>query len=33
MFPDPNTRPARVTLNRDLGGGKLVESEIVAWLS
>jgi 2-iminobutanoate/2-iminopropanoate deaminase len=33
LFPDRNVRPARVTLNRDLGGGKLVECEIVALLA
>jgi 2-iminobutanoate/2-iminopropanoate deaminase len=32
LFPDRNVRPARVTLNRDLGGGKLIECEIIALL-
>jgi 2-iminobutanoate/2-iminopropanoate deaminase len=31
-FPDPGTRPARVTLNRDLGSGKKIECEIIAVL-
>jgi len=33
LFPDRNVRPARVTLNRDLGGGKLIECEIIALLA
>ena len=33
MFPDEHVRPARATLNRDLGGGKLVECEFMAVLS
>jgi len=32
-FPDPATRPARVTLNRDLGGEKKIECEIIAVLA
>jgi enamine deaminase RidA (YjgF/YER057c/UK114 family) len=32
-FPDPGTRPARVTLNRDLGSGKKIECEIIAVLT
>ncbi len=32
LFPNPATRPARVTLNRDLGGGKKIEAEIFAVL-
>jgi 2-iminobutanoate/2-iminopropanoate deaminase len=32
MFPDPDFRPARITLNRDLDAGKLVECEIIAVL-
>lgn len=30
MFPDSNARPARLTLNRELDQGKLVECEIIA---
>lgn len=30
MFPDPEARPARLTLNRELDQGKLVECEIIA---
>jgi 2-iminobutanoate/2-iminopropanoate deaminase len=30
MFPDPAARPARLTINRDLDQGKLVECEIIA---
>jgi enamine deaminase RidA (YjgF/YER057c/UK114 family) len=30
MFPNEEARPARTTLNRDLGGGKLIECEIIA---
>ena len=30
MFPDPATRPARLTINRELDQGKLVECEIIA---
>ena len=30
MFPDPQSRPARHTMNADLDGGKLVECEFVA---
>ena len=32
MFPDPQSRPARHTMNADLDGGKLVECEFVAVL-
>ena len=32
MFSDPQSRPARVTLNRELGGNKLVECELIAVL-
>lgn len=32
MFPDAESRPARSTLNRDLGGGKYVECEFTAVL-
>jgi 2-iminobutanoate/2-iminopropanoate deaminase len=30
MFPDPNSRPARHTMNADLDGGKLIECSFVA---
>lgn len=30
MFPDPATRPARMTLNRELGGKKKIECELLA---
>ncbi|HVZ52205.1 MAG TPA: RidA family protein [Pseudolabrys sp.] len=30
MFPDPAARPARLTINRELDQGKLVECEILA---
>lgn len=30
MFPDPATRPARLTINRELDQGKLVECEVIA---
>ena len=30
MYPDPKFRPARLTLNRDLDQGKLLECEIIA---
>jgi len=30
MFPDPNARPARHTMNGDLDGEKLVECDFVA---
>ncbi|WP_407123322.1 RidA family protein [Bradyrhizobium sp. STM 3561] len=30
MFPDPDARPARLTLNRPLEQGKLIECEILA---
>jgi 2-iminobutanoate/2-iminopropanoate deaminase len=30
MFPDPQRRPARHTMNADLDGGKLVECDFVA---
>ena len=33
FFPDPAVRPARVTLNRDLGGDKKIECEIIAILN
>lgn len=33
FFPDPLVRPARVTLNRDLGGDKKIECEIMAVLN
>ena len=32
MFPDPQSRPARHTMNADLDGGKRVECEFVAVL-
>jgi enamine deaminase RidA (YjgF/YER057c/UK114 family) len=32
-FPDRETRPARVTLNRDLGSGKKIECEVIAVLA
>lgn len=32
MFPDAQSRPARVTMNRQLGGEKLVEAEFTAFL-
>jgi 2-iminobutanoate/2-iminopropanoate deaminase len=32
LFPDPNSRPARHTMNADLDGGKLVECDFVAVL-
>lgn len=32
MFPDPDARPARLTLNRALEPGKLIECEILAVL-
>jgi 2-iminobutanoate/2-iminopropanoate deaminase len=32
MFPDPGARPARLTLNRPLDQGKLIECEILAVL-
>ena len=30
MFPDPQSRPARHTMNADLDGGKLVECDFIA---
>jgi 2-iminobutanoate/2-iminopropanoate deaminase len=30
MFPDPQSRPARHTMNADLDGAKLVECEFIA---
>lgn len=30
MYPDPDKRPARLTINRELDQGKLVECEILA---
>ncbi len=30
MFPDPNSRPARHTMNGDLDGGKFIECSFVA---
>lgn len=30
LFPDPQSRPARHTMNADLDGGKLVECDFVA---
>ena len=32
MFPDPNARPARHTMNGDLEGDKLIECDFVAVL-
>jgi len=32
LFPDPQSRPARHTMNGDLDGGKLVECDFVAVL-
>ncbi len=33
MYPDPKHRPARLTLNRELDQGKLLECEIIAVLN
>ena len=30
LFPDPESRPARHTMNADLDGGKLVECDFIA---
>jgi 2-iminobutanoate/2-iminopropanoate deaminase len=32
LFPDPQNRPARHTMNADLDGGKLVECDFIAVL-
>jgi 2-iminobutanoate/2-iminopropanoate deaminase len=32
MFPEPENRPARQTMEADLDGGKLIQCDFIAWM-